>query len=265
MKQKTKERKPFTQTNWFRAAVLICLFLPLYTQSPYDPQQTPDLIYQVLSHPLTSHLEPLMSIFKLGLLLAVLSPLFLKRRGAAVVLAYYTFLLFIVGALQNTTITENYGFVWIVGNTIVHYMLAVICLVDICKRHTQLSRHHFDKSKLWIAPLMLLALLMPYGVSADGNAIPDISMRMLTNDAALTFCMITPVVIGTLLLFWRGVHRPTLAGLSFVGAIFGIINGLLWFTLRPESWWMGVLHLPLLIISTHGLAVARRNTARRVI
>lgn len=261
MKQKTKERKPFTQTNWFQAAVLICLFLPLYTQSPYDAQQTSDLIYQVLSHPLTSHLELFMPLFKLGLLLAILTPFFLKHRAEVAILGYYAFLLLIVGALQNTTITDSHGFVWIVGNTIVHYALAVICLVDLFKRRTRIYRRHFDASKIWLVPLMLLALCMPYAVSATGAIVSGISMHILTNDAALTFCMITPVIIGALLLFWRGVHRPTLAGLSFVGAMVGIINVVLWFTLKTESWWMGVLHLPLLIISAYGLVVARRKDA----
>ena len=73
--------------------------------------------------------------------------------------------------------------------------------------------------------------------------------------------MITPVIIGALLLFWRGVHRPTLAGLSFVGVVFGVVNTLLWFVLSSENWWLGVLHLPLLIISAYGLVVARRNDA----
>lgn len=261
MKQKTKERKPFTQTNWFQAAVLICLFLPLYTQSPYDAQQTSDLIYQVLSHPLTSHLELFMPLFKLGLLLAILTPFFLKHRAEVAILGYYAFLLLIVGALQNTAITDSHGFVWIVGNTIVHYALAVICLVDLFKRRTHISRRHFDASKIWLVPLMLLALCMPYAVNAAGAIVPGVSMRILTNDAALTFCMITPVIIGALLLFWRGVHRPTLAGLSFVGVVFGVVNTLLWFVLSSENWWLGVLHLPLLIISAYGLVVARRNDA----
>ena len=38
-----------------------------------------------------------------------------------------------------------------------------------------------------------------------------------------------------------------------VGLFFGIMNMLTWFVFNPNSWWMGVLHLPLVIISLLGL------------
>jgi len=71
--------------------------------------------------------------------------------------------------------------------------------------------------------------------------------------------MITPVVIGILLIFSKGVHKPTLSVISYVGFIFGILNMITWFGLQTESWWMGVLHLPLIKLSFYGLLVANRE------
>ncbi len=37
-----------------------------------------------------------------------------------------------------------------------------------------------------------------------------------------------------------------------------------WFVLMPASWWMGVLHLPLVILSIVALAVGRRTDPQTV-
>lgn len=102
---------------------------------------------------------------------------------------------------------------------------------------------------------MLLALLMPCTVQ-EGSAVPALHTVFL-NEAGVTCCMITPVILGTLLMFPDAVDRRTLSEVSFVGLIFGLINVVVWFGLAPHSWWMGVLHLPLVIIATFALAEAR--------
>ncbi len=86
---------------------------------------------------------------------------------------------------------------------------------------------------------------------------------MLTNEAGVTYCMITPVVIGALVLLDGQVAPATLSLISFVGLYFGIVNLLTWWRLTPENWWMGVLHLPLLILASYGLIVARSAWQQR--
>lgn len=62
---------------------------------------------------------------------------------------------------------------------------------------------------------------------------------------------------GVLLIFIDGVDRRTLAMISFVGLAFGLVNLVVWFGLRPQDWWMGVLHLPLAITAVFGLIESR--------
>ena len=103
---------------------------------------------------------------------------------------------------------------------------------------------------------MLLAFLMPYAVDGANVAQPALTWRVLDNEAGVTYCMITPVAIGLLLLYPKGVNMETLSVVSYIGFLFGLLNMLTWFILRNESWWMGVLHLPLFIIAFYGLVVA---------
>jgi len=80
--------------------------------------------------------------------------------------------------------------------------------------------------------------------------------------AGLTYCMITPVALSVLLLYYPDVNRVTLRVTAFVGLYFGIMNMLTWFVLNTEFWWMGVLHLPLLMNSIIGLICSRAIKVR---
>jgi hypothetical protein len=71
--------------------------------------------------------------------------------------------------------------------------------------------------------------------------------------------MVTAVVLGVLLLADDGVRSGTLALAAWVGLLFGVANLLTWFVASPQSWWMGVLHLPLLIISGYAAWCARSS------
>jgi hypothetical protein len=82
------------------------------------------------------------------------------------------------------------------------------------------------------------------------------------NEAGLAYCMITPVILSFLFLYFPNVNKVTLRITSFTGLYFGIMNMLTWFLLNTEYWWMGVIHLPLLINSMIGLILSTKIKAR---
>jgi hypothetical protein len=94
---------------------------------------------------------------------------------------------------------------------------------------------------------------MPYTVNQEGYVQFAVNTRILYNESGVTYCMITPLILGVLLLFSKGVYKPTFSVIAYTGLIFGILNMITWFGLMSENWWMGVLHLPLLILSFFGL------------
>ncbi len=62
-----------------------------------------------------------------------------------------------------------------------------------------------------------------------------------------------------MILYADGVHPSTLSVAAWAGLIFGLVNAMIWFLAAPESWWMGVLHLPLLVLSGYASWLSRRT------
>lgn len=262
MKAKEKERKTFISTVWFKILLVVLMFLPAYSQVAYDPINTSEVIALVLSKPVITSISWLLPVSKFILLSVVVFSFFYstspKNLSSKILLGYYFVILLIVGIFQNMSYTDEYGFVWLIGNTLVMLVISLICITDVIKNKTTIRRENFRKDRLWIVVLMLLAFLMPYSVNASNNISPSLSLNILYNESGLTYCMITPVIIGVLLLFSDGVDKQTLSTISYVGLLFGIMNILTWFVFNQNNWWMGVLHLPLVIISFLGLIDKRK-------
>ena len=254
-----KIKKPVGHTIWLKIVLTIVFFIPAYAQVSYDPAEIGDIIAAVLSNPLVVRVEWLLPIFKLLLLFAVVMPVMDMKYSKKITMGYYAFILLIVGIFQNMANTEEYGFVILIGNIMVQFIVLAFVIHDIVKGKTVIDKGNLNVKRLWIAPLMLFAFLMPYSIDSLGNIYPSISLSVLYNEAGVTYCMVTPIVIGLLLLYSKGVDKATLSVASYIGLIFGLMNMVTWFGMNDDNWWMGVLHLPLLIIAFYGLVVANRE------
>lgn len=256
---RNKSRKPLGHTIWFKVILTVLVFLPAITQFPYDPANTPDVIASVLAHPLVASIPSLLPIAKLILLLAVLIPIISDKFSRRVFLGYYCIILIIIGIFQNMAVTGDYGFVWLLGNTCVQFAVLLYCLYDLLCNITIISRENVNKKRLWVTVLMLLAFLMPYKTDMFGIVRPSFTASVLWNESGVTYCMITPVIIGIMLIFSKGIHKPAMSVVSYVGLLFGLLNMMTWFGMQSENWWMGILHLPLLILSFYGLIVSKKE------
>jgi len=252
-------KKHIGHTIWLKIVLTILFFVPVYAQVSYGPEEITDIIAYVLSDPLVVQVAWLLPIFKLLLLIAVILPStglkFMKR----VPMGYYAFILLIVGVFQNMARTEAYGFVVLVGNILVQFAVLGFCLYDFIKGKTVIDSNNLNTGRLWVVPLMALALFMPYSMDCICTIYPAINLSVFYNEAGVTYCMITPVIIGLLLLYSDGVDKATLSVISYVGFVFGLFNMVTWFVMDSANWWMGVLHLPLLVIAFYGLIVAYRE------
>lgn len=254
-----KVKKPLGHAIWFKIILALLAFIPAYSQIPYEQTDTTSVIASVLASPLIVSISWLLPVFKLLLLCAAISPFVFREKSEKVVVGYYAFILVLAGAFQNMASTAAYGFVWLLGNTLLEFIVLGFCLYDLIKGKSKIQKQYFNIRRCWIVPLMLLAYLMPYAVSDTGAAISAFTLNVLYNESGVTYCMITPVIIGVLLLFSKGIHKPTLSIVSYVGLIFGLLNAVTWFGARRESWWMGILHLPLLVIALYGLMIAHKE------
>jgi hypothetical protein len=98
-----------------------------------------------------------------------------------------------------------------------------------------------------LLPLALLVFWSPIAVEGD-KVVPDFDpILLLTSpDYGLAYCFVTPVFLFLLILFYPRVDVLTLRVTAFNGLLYGLFNLTHWF--NPDMVWMGVLHIPLLII-----------------
>lgn len=211
------------------------------------------LIRDVLTRPLSESAVPgALLPAKLLLLAVAVLGLVGIRQTPRIVLAYYSGVLILVALFQNAADLGIRGFAFLTGNAVSQLAVALICLVGL--RRVGADAGPLHSSRLWVLPFMLLAWAYPYAV-VTGSVQPSTS---LVNGAGLTYCMITPVVAGVMLVRPQGFPRVVAVAVASLGVVFGLLNMLTWFVLSSESRWMGVLHVPLLVISVVLLITAWR-------
>ena len=240
---------------WFYVMLAGFFFLPTYASQPYDPADAMKLLIATLSQPLIYRLPALFVVTKLipiGLWLALL----LWKGRAAHLFSGYAALLYVAVALfQNSAITDQYGFSAVPGNMVLMLVVAAFWIWEtVVARRNQFAPQPTSLARLWVLPLVFFAFWYPIDMQTVS---PDFSpLKLLTNEAGVTFCMMTPTFLTVMLLFYPSVNRSTLRVTAFVGMLIGAVNLMSWFIFEPYAWWMGVLHIPLFVISLYAFAVA---------
>lgn len=254
-----------------RALIIIAFMIPPYASSGYGPAEVTRIITATLREPLINHrafLNPIATGLLAAMVLLAFFSAFTGRRrsgreeqnAARALLIVYAIFLLVTGFLQNMSVTGEWGFTWIVGNTLVSVIVAVVLFPDIAHRFSAIRRHDFRPAMSWTLALGLFAYIAPYSLSEAGAPVlPGAGEPLLIGTSGITYCFLTPVFLAVLLCFHPGIHSGTLSVIGFAGLGFGLVNMPIWFLIHSESWWMGVLHLPLLILSITALTVAHRR------
>ncbi len=248
-----------TRRWWWKVIAVVLLFMPPYAELPAPPQQTPELIASVLRAPLAYYsplayggAKVLFAVLALGLAVA--------KECYATIFSYYVGLLFLaIAVFQTTAVTPSYGFVYIAGNSLLSLAVGMAWLVQ------GRSSERLDRRTLvgphapWLAGLALLAFWFP--VDATGHYPSFTMVKLLLGESVVTLCMLLPVASVIVLLLSDRANRATLSVTGFVGLLFGLLNLVTWFVINRGMWWMGILHMPLLVISVFLLRSTRQNNA----
>jgi hypothetical protein len=236
-------------------AFFIISMLPLYTQKPYAPQDTQDVIIELLMV-VTTPYKAYSPIFHILTLLMIALIAWQPAKMGRVLAGYMGLNYLIIALVQTMGTTAQYGFVLHTGGMVLFGVLGLIWLVVAFRNELQISFREISWRQLLLLPLVLLAFWAPY--VAFGNQVrPDFNplLLLVSPDYGLTFCFTTPIF-----LFWLILSYPHVNGLAyritaFNGFLYGMFNLAHWF--NPKLWWMGVLHLPLLILSVYALILPR--------
>jgi hypothetical protein len=249
-----------TKKWWLYPLLLLLFFIRAYASTGYEPQESMDVIGQVLSDPLIYRFAVLMPIAKAIPVVLIIGVLLMGNRVRCLFNGYVAALYLALAFFQTTAVTDTYGFTVISGNLALVLIVALMWIWEAIAQRNDFTPRKRPVWKWWVVPLAVVALLAPVDASTMS---PDFSpLHMLTNEAGLTCCMMTPVVLAVLTLFHPTVNLAVLRVSSFVGMLLGAVNMIVWFVVESWGWWMGVLHIPLVVISVYGFVLAHQAKAR---
>lgn len=238
---------------WFYVIALIIAFIPPITQEAASYEKTTLIIKEVLQNPLAYKIELLYPLTKIILILMVLGPIIFKNKFRRIFPSLFILLMLGVAIFQNISLETRFGYVILLGNILIQALVIISWIYEIKIQKNDFSKFQFNWWKILCLALGLFAFWMP---ARDGMMHFSIS-DLIMNEAGLTYCMITPVALAIMLLYFPNINKVTFRITSFVGLYFGVMNLITWFLLDKEFWWMGVLHFPLFIVSLIGVIVSK--------
>lgn len=249
--------------TWHLVAVLVALFLvnliPPYAERPYAPEDTQSVVIELLMVSVTPF-ERLAVVLHLATLLIVALIALNRGRMGQVLAGYMGLNYLLIGAIQSMGRTASYGFVVHSGELATCAVLGLSWLTVASRNGLQASFKGVPAWRWALLPLALLAFWSP----ADALGRPDLSPLLLLTSPGygLTLCFTTPVFLFLLILLHPNVSRIAFLATAFTGLLYGLLN--MTHFAFPERRWMGVLHLPLLVLATVALVLAvieRRSLA----
>jgi hypothetical protein len=184
--------------------------------------------------------------------------IFFKNKFSKIYSIMAIILLFMVIIFQNMSNDTSYGFTILIGNIIAQMVIVILFLWEIKTSRNDFSEYKISPINIIAFTLGFLAFWMP---SKDGIMHFNIK-DIIFNEAGLTFCMIIPIIIASLLMYYKTINMTLLKMVSFIGIYYGLLNQMTWFVLNPVYWWMGILHFPLLINSIFGFIIAIKEEKR---
>jgi hypothetical protein len=263
--KKMAKQKPDKHIKWKYTLAYGLIFLvnllPLITQKPYQPQDTQDVIINLLMVSIAPY-QAYGPVFHIATLLIAFAILWKPGRFGRLLAGYIGVNYIIIALAQTMGQTQKYGFVIHLSALVTMLLLGITWLVVALRNEIQPT---FKKPTVLEYGLILLALLAywgPYTV-INGTIRPDFNpLLLLTSpDYGLAFCFTTPVFLLGLILIYPNVNQFAYRITAFSGFLYGLFNLTHWF--NPDTRWMGFLHLPLLIIALYALILPKLNRQSR--
>jgi len=249
-----------TRRWWFYLLfVLLWFVVPPYASKGYKfPQEWGNVIFHVLGRAIIYSHSELYPVFKIIPIVLIVSIVIFRNKVVRLFSIYVSisYVLFAFG--QSIAITEKYGVAICTINLVMFLAVAALWIWEAFVLQNDFIPRRRPTWKYWVVPLALLAFWCPINLRTGQ---PDFNpIYIFTSPAGVAFCMMTPVYIGLLTLYWPKVNIAALRVTSLVGLSIGIANMFTNFLVRPSvNWWNGVLHVPLLVISLYGLVLSLKH------
>ena len=231
--------------------------LPLYTDKPYLPENTQDVLislFKIAGDPFIIYAP----LFHAATFVMVILIVFIPEKMGRVAAGYMGINYLVIAITQTMGQTQEYGFVLHTGGVIVYVLLGIVWLSVAYKRDLLIPKIELKIYHYGFILLALLAFWAPYKV-IDETVLPhfDPILLLTSSDFGMSYCFTTPIFLLLLILVYPGVNAFAYRITAFNGFIYGLFNLTHWF--NEDTQWMGVLHLPLLVISIYALLLVRNK------
>lgn len=250
-----------TRKWWFLLLfILLGTIVPPIVTKGFDPSKIGEIIPYLLSHALIRSCPPSFYIvFKIVPIVLIFFLILFENKVGRLFSLYVGITYVLFALLQGIAITERYGLGIVTGNFIQMLIIAAFWFWEASVNENNFSHQKIPIMRYWVVPLAFLAFWYPVNLESMQ---PDFNLVYLfTNPAGLAFCMMTPLYLGILTLYYPKINIATLRVTSLVGMIIGFWNMVVNFLIKPNIlWWNGVLHLPLLFISIYAFILSFRKT-----
>jgi len=248
-----------TSRKWFYPLAFFMLVVlsmwPPYTQIPYDPRNTSQVIYEILQ----VSIVPYASwgwFFHLGTLAVIALVIWRPQIGGRVIAAYFGVNYLVIAALQTNATTTHFGFAVQTGALIASGFLGILWLWVAWKDRLQMSFKNIPAWRWFLLPLALLVFWSPIEIQGSQVIFNFNPQRLLTSaEYGLTYCFMTPVFLFLLILNYPKADCFAFRMTAFNALLYGLLNLVHWF--NPDGVIMGVMHLPLLLLALLSLILVR--------
>lgn len=258
--------KNITSRKWFYPLVYFVLvvisFLPLYTTVPYDPRDTPQVILEILQRA-TLPYAAWGWVFHVLTLTVIGLAAWKPQLGGRAMAAYFGLNYLVVAATQTRAQTPSYGYAVHTGALVAATLLGLLWLWGAWKNRLRVAFAEAPRWRWLLLPFALLVFWSP--LASEGTRIvPNFNpLLLLTSpDYGLAYCFVTPVFLFLLILAYPHVDRFALRVTAFNGLLYGLFNLSHWAS--PDTLWLGVLHVPLLVMPMAALGMTYFGRKRGV-
>ena len=192
-----------TRRWWFfLVIILLGSTIPPYVPAGYDYSDWGNLLGSIFSQAIIVSWTDVYPIFKVIPIVLIICLVLLKNKVKRVFSIYVATSYVLFAIVQNIAITEEYGLGIITGNVIMFVIVAAFWFWE-----AKVGKNDFTSTvrpawRYWVIPLAFLAFWYPLN---PDTMRPDFNpLYIVTSSAGLAFCMMTPVYLALLTLYYHG-------------------------------------------------------------
>ena len=256
MKTKNMPRWEKFMCSWWFFLILVLstgLLIPVATNN-FSFEAIGEIITHTLGNAWINRISFLSPVFQILALVFFALILFGKGRFDKWFTTYAGSSYLFFAVIQNVSITETYGVSIVTSNVVLMGLVAFVWLRDLSRGHNRYSFKRLNGKNAWLVAVSVFCFwwpLNPVTIQPDFNPV-----YLFTSTSAMAFCPMTPIFLAVLILSEPGIDPLCYRVTAMAGTIIGLLN--MGSFANPFTFWLGVYHLPLLVVSIYALIRSSR-------